>query len=141
MLIASPFKGIFPGIATQLVATRGVVHNLYNNLYWEENRKTVYETVNFSMTIVSILNDLDHALVLANDTLNDVRKLKEKYIKEFSKYQYSFSEYSEIVKKINKIENSVLNNKIKMEIMKEKMKQNEKQNDKKIEKVKKLNCS
>jgi hypothetical protein len=141
LLIASPLKGLIPGIATQLVATKNVIHNLYDNLEWEETRKVVYETVDFSREITFAINDLNHASILADSTLEDVRKLKSKYVNDFSKYRYNFSEYNEIIKKINKIENAVLNNKIKLDIMSEKMKINRKSNEDKLEKVKKLNYS
>lgn len=141
LLIASPLKGVFPGIATQMIATKNIIHNLYNSLSWEEEKKMVYETVDFSKSLSDAMNDIDGTLRLVDSTIDDVRRLKDKYLKEFSKYQYSFPEYNEFIKKLNKIENSILNNKVKMELMKEKLKTKEKENDSKLMLVKKLNSS
>ena len=141
LLLASPFKGLFPGIATQTVATRNVIHNLYNNLEIEEERKMVYEAIDFSSSINTAINDLDKTLNLVNATLEDISNLKNKYKIEFAKYEFSFSSYSEIIKKINKMENAVLNNKVKIELMRKKMYEKEKENSEKMKRVKKLNSS
>lgn len=141
LLMASPFKGLFPSITMQTIATRKIIYNLYNSLEWEKEKKIIYETENFSSLINSAINDLEHTLNLVNTTVDDVRGLKEKYIKEFSKNQSLFSEYNEVIKKLNKMENAVLNNKVKIQLMKEKMKEKEKENDNKMKMVKKLNCS
>lgn len=141
LLMASPFKGLFPSITMQTIATKSIICNLYNSLEWEKESKIVYETENFSSFINSSINDFDYTLNLVNTTIDDVRRLKDKYIKEFSKDQSSFSEYGEVIKKLNKMENAILNNKIKIQLMKEKMKEKEKENDNKLKMVKKLNCS
>jgi len=141
LLLASPFKGIIPGIATQTLITKNVIHNLYNNLEWQEERKMVYETIDFSVSINIFKNDLDKTLNLVNTTLDDIVRLKNKYKQDFAKYEYSFAEYSEIFKKINKMENAIVNNKIKIKLMQEKILEKEKQNTEKMKRVKKLNCS
>lgn len=141
LLMASPLKGLFPSITMQTLAMRNIIYNLYNSLEWEKEKKIVYETENFSSLINSTINDLEHTLNLVNTTVDDVRNLKDKYIKEFSKDQSSFSEYSEVIKKLNKMENAVLNNKVKIQLMQEKMREKEKENDNKMKMVKKLNCS
>lgn len=141
LMLASPFKGILPGIVTETLVTKNVIHNLYNNLEWEESRKTIYETIDFSVSIKNAMSDLEGTLNLVNATLDDVKKLKQKYEKDFSKYEYSFSEYSDIMSKMNKMENAVINNKIKIQLMLEKMKVKEKENEEKLKKVKKLNSS
>ena len=41
LMLMSPLKGLFPSIATQTVVTKGIIHNLYNNLEWEENKKRI----------------------------------------------------------------------------------------------------
>lgn len=141
LLLASPLKGLFPSIAMQTVATRNVIHNLYNNLEWEEERKIVYEAIDFSLSIHTAIDEFDKTLNLIGVTLNDIKNLKSRYMEKFAKYEHSFSNYSEIIKKINKMENAILNNKIKIELMKEKMYEKEKENDSKIKRVKKLNSS
>lgn len=141
LLMASPLKGIFPGIATQTIVTRNIINNLYNNLEWEQEKKIVYETIDFASSINTAINDLEHTLNLVNLSINDIKRLKEKYINDFSKYSSSSIEYNEVIKKINKIENSLLNNKIKIQLIHEGMKEKEKENDKKMKMVKKLNCS
>lgn len=43
LLLVNPLKGLIPGIATQTLIVKNLVHNLYNTLDWEEQRKIVYE--------------------------------------------------------------------------------------------------
>lgn len=141
LLLINPLKGLIPGIATQTVVTKNVVHNLYNNLEWEENRRMIYEAVDYSTSINSAINNLDDTSSLVNSTLDDVIRLKRKYKKEFGKYEGSFSSYNDAIKKLNKIENAVLGNKIKIDMMKTRMKEKERQNSSKLKMVKKLNGS
>lgn len=141
LLLVNPLKGLIPGIATQTIVTKNLIHNLYNNLELEENRKMVYEAIDYSTSINIAINNLDSTLSLVNSTLEDVIRLKNKYQSEFSKFQYSFSSYRDVIKKINKMENAVLGSKIKIELMQQRMKEKERQNLDKMKKVKKLNSS
>ena len=79
--------------------------------------------------------------MIIDSTLEDISKLKNKYMKDFSKYEYSFSSYRDAIKKINKMENAVLGSKIKIEKMQQRMKEKERQNENKLKMVKKLNSS
>jgi len=141
LLLVNPLKGLIPSIATQTIITKNLIHNLYNNLEWKEKRKMVYEAIDYSESINIAINNLDSTLSLVNSTLEDIVRLKDKYNSEFSKHQYSFSNYRDVIKKINKMENAVLGSKIKIELMQQRMKEKEKQNADKMKKVKKLNSS
>ena len=118
-----------------------MIRNLYDNLEWEENRRMVYDAIDYSSSINVAINNLDHTASLVDSTLRDLVELKGKYKKEFSKYEGKFSSYNDAIKKINKIENAVLGSKIKIEHMRERMKEKERQNDSKLKMVKKLNNS
>ena len=141
LILVNPLKGLIPSIASQTIITKYMVHSLYNNLEWEENRRMVYDAIDFSNSINIAINDLDSTLSLVNSTLEDIIRLKNKYMQEFSKYEYSFSGYRDTIKKINKIENAVIGSKIKIELMQQRMKEKELQNNDKIKRVKKLNSS
>ena len=141
LLLMNPLKGLIPSIATQTIVTKNLIQNLYSNLEWEENRKMVYEAIDYSTSINIAINNLDNTLSLVNSTLDDIVRLKTKYENEFSEYQSSFSDYREMIKKINKMENAVLGSKVKIELMQERMKEKERQNNNKLKMVKKLNVS
>lgn len=141
LLLVNPLKGLIPGIATQTLVTKNLVHNLYNNLQWEENRKMVYEAIDYSNSINTAINNLGETSSLIDSTLDDIIRLKKQYKKEFSRYEGSFSGYKDAVKKINKIENAVFGSKIKVELMQARMKEKERQNNEKMKRVKKLNSS
>jgi len=141
LLLANPLKGLIPGIATQTVITKNLVQNLYNNLEWEENKKRVYEAVDYSSSINFAINNLDNTASLVDSTLEDIVRLKNKYKKDFSGYESSFSGYQDAIKKINKIENAILCNKIKIEVMRQRMKEKERENSNKLKMIKKLNDS
>lgn len=139
LLFVNPLKGVIPGIATQTLITKNLVHNLYNNLSWEEERKMVYESIDYSETINNAIDNLDYISGLVDSTLEEIVLLKSKYKTDFAKYSDNISDYKDVVKKLNKIENAVLGNKIKIEIMKSKMKEKEIINRNKMKMVKKLN--
>lgn len=141
LLLANPLKGLVPGIATQTLVTKNLVHNMYKNLEWEENRRMVYEAIDYSASINAAINSLDSTASLVDSTLEDIVRLKNKYMKDFSRYELSFSSYQDAIKKINKIENAVLGSKIKIERMRQRMKEKERQNSNKMKLVKKLNAS
>ena len=44
LLMVSPLKGIIPSIATETLITGNIVKNLYKNLEWEEEKRTVFDT-------------------------------------------------------------------------------------------------
>ena len=141
LLLINPLKGLIPGIAVQTVMTRNIIHNLHNNLEWEESRKMVYDAIDYSYSIDIAINDLNHTSSLIDSSLEDISNLKQKYTNEFKKYQGSISEYNEVIKKLNKIENSIMGSKIKVDLMKDKMKEKERQNANKLKRVKTLNSS
>lgn len=141
LLLVSPLKGLIPSIATQTIITKNMVKNLYNNLDWEENKKMVYEAVDYSESINRAIYDLDYTSSLIDSTLEDIIMLKEKYKKQFGIYGNEISQYKEVIKKLNKIENAMLGNKLKMDIARTKMKEKEKENSAKLRMVKKLNNS
>lgn len=141
LLLVNPLKGLVPGIATQTLVTKNMVRNLYKNLEWEEDRRMVYDAIDYSNEINIAINNLDSTSSLVDSTLEDIVRLKSKYMNEFSQYEGSFSSYKDAIKKLNKIENAVLGNKIKIENMKIRMREKERQNENKLKMVKKLNSS
>ena len=104
-------------------------------------RKTVYEAIDYSSSINSMINDLDNMSLMINSTLEDIIIMKAKYVKEFSQYENSFSEYKDVIRKIEEIENVLLGNKIKVEMIQRKMIEKEKENESKLKMVKKLNTN
>ena len=139
LLMVSPLKGIIPSIATETLITGNLIKNLYKNLEWEENRKKVYEAMDYSSIISNAISDLDGTSRIVDSTLDDIVRLKMKYNDNFKKYQGDFLEYRETMHKINDMENKILGNKIKIEMMKKRALDQKRANDKKLMLVKKLN--
>lgn len=139
LLLVNPLKGVVPGIAMQTLVTKNTIRNLYNSLEWEENRKIEYDAIDYSYSINIMIDNLDNMSSMIDSTLEDIIKLKSKYMNEFSQYENSFSSYRNTIKKMNKIENAVFGSKIKIEIMKSRMKEKENENNNKLLMVKKLN--
>ena len=139
LLMISPLKGIIPSIATETLITGNLIKNLYKNLDWQEEKKMVYETIDYSNVISNAINDLESTNRIVDMTLDDIVHLKMKYNEKFREYQGDFLEYQEIMNKINDMENKVLGNKIKIEMMRKKALEQKKINDKKLILVKELN--
>ena len=116
--MVSPLKGIIPSIATETLITGNLIKNLYNNLEWEEQRKLVYETIDYSNIINNAISDLDSTSRIVDSTLDDIVHLKIKYNQKFKQYHGDFLQYKEVMHKINDMENKILGNKIKIEMMK-----------------------
>lgn len=141
LLLINPLKGLIPGIVTQTLITRDMVHNLKGQLEWEVNRKMVYEAIDYSKEIELAITNLDSTSILINSTLSDLVSLKSTYINKFRNYESDVPGYRDTIKKINKMENAILGTKVKIEMMRERMKEKEKQNSDKLKRVKKLNDS
>ena len=139
LLMLSPLRGVVPSIATQTIITRNAMGNLYNNIHWEENRRMVYNAIDYSVEIKNAINDLDSTDKLVDKTLDDIIKLKMIYNDKFKKYQGDFYKYQEVIRKINDMENKIIGNKIKVELMKKKMLEKEQINAKKLKLVKQYN--
>ena len=139
LLMISPLKGIIPSIATETLITGNLIKNLYKNLDWKEEKKMVYETIDYSNNISNAISDLESTNRIVDMTLDDIVHLKMKYNEKFREYQGDFLEYQEIMNKINDMENKVLGNKIKIEMMRKKALEQKKINDKKLILVKELN--
>ena len=139
LLMMNPLKGIFPSIAFQTLVARDMVRGAYHGIQWEEERKKVYEAVDYSSSISSVIDNMDQVNNNIDSTLSDLIKLKDIYKKRFKKYQDDNSEYKEIIDKINDMENKMLGNKIKVEMLKKKALNQKKTNEKKLTLVNKLN--
>ncbi len=139
LMMLSPLRGIIPAIATETAITGNLIRNLRKNVHYEEHRRMVYETTDFTSDVRSAINNLDMASQMIDSTLDEIVHLKMEYNDEFKKYQGDFDEYRDIMKKIGKIEHEMVNNKIKIEMMKKVAKTQEKENVKKLELVNKLN--
>ncbi|MBQ2872648.1 MAG: hypothetical protein IJE89_01450 [Bacilli bacterium] len=141
LLLVSPLKGLIPGIATQTLITKNMIQNMCNNLEWEENRKMVYDAIDYTESINRAVGNLDDTSNLVNSTLEDIVRLKENYQKKFSSYEREMPAYKNAIKKINKIENAILGSKLKIDLVKTQMKEKERQNSNKLKMVRKLNNS
>lgn len=139
LLTLSPLRGMVPSLAVETIATKNMVNNLYHNLVWEERKYKVYEAVNYEEEINNIVNDIDGIGRVIDNTLEDIVNLKMQYNQQFKQYQGNFSEYRDVIGKLNNIENKIMGNKIKVEIIKKQMLEQQKANDKKMKIVKKLN--
>lgn len=141
LLMLSPLKGVFPAIAAEALITRGMVKNLYRNLNWEEERKIVYEAIDYSSLINATINEMENTSNIIDMTLSDIVRLRTEYNKKFKEYQNDFSEYIDVMHKIDEMENKILGNKIKIEIMKKRALEQKKENNKKLVLVDKLNSN
>lgn len=139
LLMASPLRGIMPSLAVETIATKNMVNNLYHNLVWEERKYKVYEAVDYEEEINKVVNDIDGVGRVIDSSLEDIVNLKMQYSQQFKQYQGDFSEYRDVIGKLNNMENKIMGNKIKVEIIKKQMLEQQKANDKKMKMVRKLN--
>lgn len=141
LLMLRPLRGSMPAIAMETLITYNMVKNLYNNLSLKEDKKVIYEAIDYEKTVNNIIENMDLTSNLIDNSLSDIVKLKMEYSDKFSKYEGDFSEYKDVICKINDIENKILGNKIKVEIIKKQAIEQKKANNKKLILVDKLNSS
>ena len=139
LLMMNPLKGVLPCISTQTLITRNVVSNMYKNLKVEEDRMVVYHTEDYSSVISNAINDIDGTNRRVDDVLDNLVRMKMWYNDQFKQYQGDFSQYNDVIRRINDMENKILGNKIKIEIMKKKMREKELENQEVLKRVRKLN--
>ena len=139
LLMLHPLKVVIPSIAMETMITHNLISSAYRELKFEETKKKVYETVNYTNSLDEIINDMNRMSDNIDRGLVDLLNFKNEFCEKFSKYQYDFSDYNEVIKKINALENKMLNNKIKIEIMKNKSIEYKRVNNKKLVLVNNLN--
>lgn len=139
LLMLSPLKGTFPGIARQTAITKGEVKRLRNELSVDERRYKQYYAYDYDNEIRKSICNIDYTSDSINDTLKEIVELKKDYSSKFKNHESKYPEYQDAIRKINKIENSIVNCKIKLEMVREKMIINEKINRDKMVKVLTLN--
>ena len=139
LLMLSPLKGLIPTIAASTLATRSMIKTLYNQVTVTEERKIVYETTNYNHLLSGVYDDLESTDSMIDESLYDIARLKQRYKEEFQEYQNDFTEYKEIIAKINDMENHIIGNKIKIEIMKKRTKEQQKENAKTLRLVDEYN--
>lgn len=139
LLMLSPLKGTFPGIAKQTAFTKGEIKRLRSSLTIDEKRYNEYFAYDYSDELRRCINDIDYTSESINSTLVDIINLKKEYTSKFKGYQDKFPEYASAIKKINKIENSIIGSKIKLDMVKTKMLEKEKINNNKMIKIRILN--
>lgn len=139
LLMLSPLKGTFPGIAKQTAFTKGEIKRLRSSLTIDEKRYNEYFAYDYGDELRRCINDIDYTSESINSTLEDIINLKKEYTSKFKGVQDKFPEYASAIKKINKIENSIIGSKIKLDMVKTKMLEKEKINNNKMIKIRSLN--
>lgn len=135
-MMMSPFSGLIPSIGMQALATRRMVRSAYQNMHIEEVRHVRYSATDYEKDILSKLTDINYTSDLLEQTLNDVYRLKEKFLLQ---YQSNIPGYDEFLKKINILEEKVLHQQNRVDLVKKRVKKSQKLNEQKMMRVKNLN--
>lgn len=136
MLLISPLTGMLPGIGVQTLAVRRMIGNAYRNLHLESVQHIHYEGINYESEINRNLNDVNYIECLVDDTLSDVKRLKEDFMRI---YNSSIPGYEDTLKRINIIEQKLLHNQNKVSLVKNNLKRSKKLNENKLKRVRELN--
>lgn len=136
LMLASPLGGLIPGIAVEALATRRLVSNAYRQLHFDDVHHVRYLTFDYDSELRSKLVNIDYTEVLVDDTLRDIRKLKEDFLLQ---YDSRIVGYDATLKNINKIEDKVLRNQNRLEIIRKNLKESKKLNEEKMIRVRALN--
>lgn len=136
LMLLSPLSGGLPGIAMQTIATKKMVGNAYKKLHMEEEKHVRYSTIDYDRELNHHIVDISYTEDLLDDTLKDVKRLKEDFMMIYSS---NIPGYEDTLKKIDKIENKLLHNQNKVSIIKKNLRRSKKLNEDKMIKVRELN--
>lgn len=138
-LSISPFKGLFPSIAINTLATKHMIRNIRDNLELEEIRKINYFAKDYENEINRNIYDINNLNNLLYSTLDDVNNLKIEFKDKYGMYIDKISEYKDIYKKIEKIENMVRFNMDRVKKIEKSLNKSKEKNKNKLIKIKELN--
>lgn len=136
LMLASPFRGLLPGIALQTMYTRRMIGNIYRHLNVEEVNHVHYEAVNYEAELNHHLFDVDYTSSMLEDALRDIGRLREEFM---GQYDSRIPGYEDTLKKLEKIENQVVHNQNRVDIIRTNLKKSKKLNEDKLTRVKRLN--
>lgn len=134
--LLSPLSGFIPSIAGETIVTRNMIKNIYKSMHEESVSQMYYSAVDYNSELNVKINDINYTEVLVNDTLKDLKRVKEDF---FTIYDINIPGYDDTLKSINKMEDIIYKNQCKVKIVKDKLKLSKKINEDKMIKVRKLN--
>ena len=139
LLMANPFRTLIPSIVFHTAMAGAAVQESRKGLQWEENRRMVYEGVDYFGVINQAIHDLDVTSNMVDASLYDLVRLKSEYSSKYSRYEGDFYEYGDVMRKINKMQDAMIGHKMKIEMMKNRVLEQERANKNKMKLVRKLN--
>jgi len=137
LLMLSPLKGLFPSLATSIIATKQTLDTIKGNIKLEKNTKIVYMTKDYSIFIKQNMYTVENMKGLVSESLDVVKRKKEE-LKTRCLHLDSL-QYLEVLKKLDVVENNLKENEKKLNIIDNKLNEMKKINDKKLKKIKVLN--
>ena len=136
LMLLSPFSGLLPSIGYQALLTRRMVQSAYHSLHYEKKRHIHYYANDYESEILAKLSDIDYTSYLLSDTLDNVQKLKEDFLRQ---YQSNIPLYEDFLKKINIMEEKIIHQQNRVNIISKKLKKSQERNQHKMMKVRDLN--
>ena len=136
LMLLSPFSGLLPSIGYQALLTRRMVQSTYHGLHYEKKGHIHYYANDYESEILAKLSDIDYTSYLLSDTLDNVQKLKEDFLRQ---YQSNIPLYEDFLKKINIMEEKIIHQQNRVNIISKKLKKSQERNQHKMMKVRDLN--
>lgn len=136
LMMISPFAGLIPSIAIQTIATKKMIGNIYKNIHPEEVKHVKYSAINYDNEINKYLTDIGYTENLLNDTLSDIKRLKEDFL---FIYNSNLPGYEDTLNNICNVEKMIIHNQNRVDLVKKNLKKSKKLNNNKLALVKKLN--
>ena len=136
LMLLSPFSGLLPSIGYQALLTRRMVQSAYHGLHFEKKRHIHYYANDYESEILAKLSDIDYTSYLLSDTLDNVLRLKEDFLRQ---YQSNIPLYEDFLKKINIMEEKIIHQQNRVNIISKKLKKSQERNQHKMMKVRDLN--
>lgn len=137
LLLLSPLKGIFPSIALSTLSTKRTLDLIKKDAHIEQVKTIVYTAEDYEKQISTNIYNINNMNDLIDASLFDIKNIKETLSGNVE--LKVMPEYSEFIKKINKVEDILNNNRNKLDKLKKKLNNYHEINKSKLIKVRKLN--
>lgn len=136
-LLLLPFKGIFPCLAMNAVATREMIKNMNETINLEQRKYFIYSATDYDRELNYKLYSIEDVGGMLDSNIDDISRLEKDIYERFRYYDYEKTQ--KILKKLRVMKEVLNDNRYKLEKIKSRVNTNIKKNKKVLTRVRNLN--
>lgn len=134
-LITLPFSGRHGSIVLGSLLVNNAIKGLKNSLKYEEENKTYVRYTDFAYKIKNEQEKLEFSDKLITNSIEEIQEIKKDYHNLFEEYKYKIPEYSEMIKRIEAVEENLVKKQKQIEDYTDSFKKKAEKNKVKMKKI------